>query len=1244
MAEENPQRPTFDPIVFDKPQLDAFVRNFAAEGQNPSFIIAREIAAEVSKDAPDFFTYQTLRDGTAKLFDFNEATKDLAPNKRALTDNQIINLLTVDTEGNPIEAGTFFEGFQREAAPQAGAFAGFIAGAKAGAKVPVQHPAAKLASIIVGGVSGLVGGYEGGELLTDALIGPEAPLLPGQRAAYEQGKTAAGVLAFLPTPFAISKNASLGTANYLANLQKQVYGPIKPSRSVRVSQFIERLANKSRASAFGKPVPFLITEGAIGAGAVGGAGLAERDFPDNPFARLMFEFGGGLIGQGVTQPTLAVAEGILNVKSIFKDIKNRYDTGGISNVLSPIKVARQRQAVDRILEILEAEGEDVQAVIDKLAGDDLSSLLVDASGNPIKLTAGAKAGSPALLAIEASLDQMGSGLGKERAAAAKSSIEALKNVIRAMALTGDPDALQSAADLAEAAFSGGFSQRLQSANEKVLNAFQSVMRGEELMRGGVDPETNMRLSEKLYDIFNNQLGLARGKEKKLWQAVPEVDITQFTDQNGTVSNIPNFIRAWNDLIGSTDEYRDEFIAAMPRLNQFVQRKAKELGLEGADDGASDALEKARAAFSQAESEISGNNQGVVFADILQEYSDDTMKSFGEDALSQSELAEALRERAQLEAGEGFNRPGVIKALNARADLIDAELAARGVDGPVVNVVTSTELTEMRSLALELGKKFGSGTAPETNKSRVAFAMADAMLRDLEYAPGDGDWRLAYDMARAYSRSLNDTFTRSIVGDTLSSNRQGGDRFAPELLSKRLLQGGNDPTYLRIEQINEIGNFGVNEGLQNAETTVGTLRGVTEQILRNARASVFDSKTGEVDPDKLREYIDANEDLLNQFPALKRDLQSSETANILLKTETEAYKKAQNELKNQLSFYDLMNPLTDSKTGRIFGTESPTSAIARALSPSNKTPIRDLNSLLEVAKNAPQDQKQAAMNGLKSTIFEWAGTKAGLTHSGTFSPSTLYNAMFRPIKGSQNRIPLSKWMLDNKVANEAEISNMKTYLTEMVKFEAAESAGEIGELVERAGPIMDFYLGITGSAIGTRAQSVLTGGQPGPGAIMAAGKGAETMRRIFADIPATQHIDVMSELMRNPELLAAMMRNPRGDKERSRLAQRVGDLLLQLGFIGPARRGVPSIVRETEEAIEAEPIPTFEDEEASLNIPARVPTPNVGPAPSPVIQTASASLPQTTPQSGPVNRARYAAMFPNDSASALIRQGIGSMMG
>ena len=62
--------------------------------------------------------------------------------------------------------------------------------------------------------------------------------------------------------------------------------------------------------------------------------------------------------------------------------------------------------------------------------------------------------------------------------------------------------------------------------------------------------------------------------------------------------------------------------------------------------------------------------------------------------------------------------------------------------------------------------------------------------------------------------------------------------------------------------------------------------------------------------------------------------------------------------------------------------------------------------------------------------------------------------------------------------------------------------------------------ITGSAIGTRAQSVLTGNAR-TRCNYGGCKGAGTMEE-FLNIPATQHIDVMSELMRNPELLAAMM--------------------------------------------------------------------------------------------------------------------------
>jgi len=1242
------QMPDFNPVVFDKPQLDAYIKAFRAEGQDPAMILAREIAGEVSYDAPDFFNYQSLKDGTAKLFDLDPTTKGKPPAERGLSDQEIISLLTVDTEGNPIEAGTFMEGFKREVAPQAGAFTGFMGGAKLGARAPIPHPLAKGLAVLGSGIVGSIFGYEGGELLTDELLGPERPLLPGQRAAYEQGKTAAGVLAFLPLPFAISKNASLGTVSYLQNLQKNTYGPIKPSRAVRTAQFLEKLAGKTRLSATSAPLAYGVTESIVGAGSVYGAGAAETYFPDNPGMRLLFEFGGGMTGQAIGSPTTTILAGLGNIKSKLKSARQTYQSGGIGAVLDPLKKSRQNQAVNRIIEILEAEGEDVEAVINRLAGDDISSLLVDDSGRPIPLTAGAKAGSPALLAIEASLDQLGSGLGKERSAAAQSSIKALRNVILAMAQTGDQQAIQQAADLAEGLFEAGLTNRLADSTDRVLTAYQTVMRGEELMRGGVQPETNVRLSEKLYDIFQAQLGNARDKEKKLWSAVPEVDITTFTNPAGEETNVPNFVTQWNNLLGTTPELADEFADSMPRINQFVNRKATELGLSGATPTTgSTELTSAQRRAANARAKVVGTTYDERFDKIMSELS--------EAGASSEEIIARLRQEASGQRGR-FSTPRsreFAAAMDAEADVLALQLKAADVAddaGPATGVVTSRELTDMRSLALDLGKKFEA--QGEYNKARVAFGMADSFLRDLEGAEGTAlrpdAWRVAYDMARAYSRALNDTFTRSIAGDAMATTKQGGDRLAPELLGKRLLQGGNDPTYLRVEQINEIGNFAMMEGLPGSEETIGTLRGVTEQILRNARAATFDPETGQINPQLLKRWIANNSDVLDQFPALRRDLENAEVANHVLREDTQAAKVARQEMKNQLSFYDLMNPIIDKETGRRLGTESPTTAIARALANGNKTPIRDMNRLLAIAKNAPEDMREAAMGGLKSAIFEWAATKAGGSHSGTFSPSTLYDAMFRPIKGSQNRIPLTEWMLENGVANQAEISNLKTYLAEMVKFEAAESAGEIGELVERAGPILDFYLGITGSALGTRAQSIMTGGQSGPGALIAAGKGAETMRRIFADIPASMQTDVMGELMRNPELLAAMMRKPRSERERLNLANRAGDILTQMGFVGPTRRGIPSGLREAEEATEREDIPPAPpappvEEEALLNIPTQAPTLNVGPAPSPVQQASAA--PVATPQpSGPVDRTRYAAMFPNDPASALIRQGIGSMMG
>ena len=134
----------------------------------------------------------------------------------------------------------------------------------------------------------------------------------------------------------------------------------------------------------------------------------------------------------------------------------------------------------------------------------------------------------------------------------------------------------------------------------------------------------------------------------------------------------------------------------------------------------------------------------------------------------------------------------------------------------------------------------------------------------------------------------------------------------------------------------------------------------------------------------------------------------------------------------------------------------------------------------------------------------------------------------------------------------------------------------------------------------------------------------------------------------PDLVATLIRKPKSKADAEK-TNRVVKGMLERKLFNVSQQMIPFVIREAAEEIDVQPEQEEEvvipnDQGASLNIPAQAPTLPVGPAPSPSFQLASASLPQTTPQSGPVNRARYAAMFPNDPASALIRQGIGSMMG
>ena len=144
---------------------------------------------------------------------------------------------------------------------------------------------------------------------------------------------------------------------------------------------------------------------------------------------------------------------------------------------------------------------------------------------------------------------------------------------------------------------------------------------------------------------------------------------------------------------------------------------------------------------------------------------------------------------------------------------------------------------------------------------------------------------------------------------------------------------------------------------------------------------------------------------------------------------------------------------------------------------------------------------------------------------------------------------------------------------------------------------------------------------------------------------------MSELMENPDLLALLMSKPRTEKQKFRLTGALRRMLRGLGFVGNVeqapRRAVPQVIREDEvEEVDLEQDVPGVSSPLTQRTPALPTRSAAAPRPSPIV-VAQAPVVSTPPaqQARPADRSRFAAMFPEDVTSSLIRsQGIESLLG
>ena len=1028
-------------------------------------------------------------------------------------------------------------------------------------------------------------------------------------------------------------------------------GKTAPSSLLRLHA-LEQIIKKSAKDQRNNLPLFAFYEAlAVGGAALGTGKAAEMD----PFGGL--ELAGELGGSIVTP--LAVGElSSVVLKNVFSPVIDVFRgalDGGLRGageaVTDKFRTGKAQRGFAEIKKELEKFGsldepEDIENLINLLNKN--------ATINGVPQTAAQATKNPVLLAMEDTLKKQFDFLDKAQVEAKLAELRIAQSAVDALYRNEDTEigkaALVAAAQLEESIYNQFLSARLLNAETNLFDAVNQLAKSKrrdvsdmsvvgtrvevtDPTPGGLqdlDDADIILLSEKLQDIQVAQKKIARNQQETLYKKVGDLDV-MFYEENGNLATAPKFVRFFEDegILDKSDVAED-----LKNLIQFTDKVKSQFTPEGLREETSVLLD------------IVGNPQKLT-------QSKDKIQSLP------------------------------LSVLNTR-----------------------------RKEALNIAR---DGTkSPETR--RLAGMFAEAIQDDIQNMEDfgadlvDENKLRALKSANAYSRAFYDVYLRSYLGKALSQGKQGDYRLALESFGN-ILGANADLNAVRIGDIQAAGQFALDNNLSSAQAGVDSVNGVIDRMIRSARAASVDPVTKRIDTKKLQDWMDSNARLEATFPDIFEDLRNVQTQKGLLEEAEDFDSSALAEAKKQVNFTSLLR----NAKGEI--RSNPTDAVAEAFA-SGADQFERLEALVNVIPKKGQktkatiyyvsneetgltstffDRKSAreyldkvkdtggtfkqtqqtinvdreqAIEGLKSSIFEYfvlgrPTPRADATvERGGFRPEVIYNNLFErkfdTAKGrtSARRGPrsttLAEYLKNKGIFTQRDIDTAQTALKELAKANMVDTMEGLTVDLAEAKPILDFALSITGSAIGTRSQSLITGGNAGPGSIIAAGKGAEAMRNIALRIPESQKMLFTAQLLQDPKLLARMMRSYSDDPSNQRgLINSLGNYLKYKGFVVLPMRGFTASrdesLREVEQERpaddqESQVIPSVPatNQRASLIPPAVTPTnrqvvqPRQVAAPAPVV-------PNNVSQ--PATQSRYAALFPNDPISSMIknREGIGSLI-
>ena len=1227
---------------------------------------------ELELDTP--LTMESLANGTHSILDKLDRYKGIAPEQRNITPEEILTIFTnVEDHGKYDPEKGEFSGLKaagysaaRTVPEMVGGGLGFKAGLAAATPIAAAIPPVGLPGLLakgvvfgVGGIGGAILGAIGAGQAEDAVIGEKAPVVPSLQPAANLGETGMFALSMLASPWKLAPSipkAKTGAIEFLENF-KQVstgkftdvadeafqlaaknaglsekataklfekaskaratasqsgpmfggglgvnlgitrfnpagyaFDPRKGPVGTRIVAGMEGGIDKSMKFARENPKRFVGAEGLVGVGAGTGAYVAQDIAPYDDSTRMGYEFLGSL---AIPIPAQLVLDaGPEAAKGLFRTLRTWYGSAGDETKEGILTSGLKKDSANRILQALEKSEE-----------------------YAVKKNAETGVETPASERLSAFIEA----LGKEA------------DIVRK-----GPDGKEIKLTVADLASAAGldFSPTLRTIQNELAKSSEDLAvatgRGrEELQAGAISAVRALaatgdplaltyaaRIQQGLYE--QNIMDGVDSSVTKLMESASKVvgrDVAGGSDRVDLSKSLYNVLKSQIDLskvregrlwkeVGSyplTQFYaKNGREIQQPNVLQLLDRPSREGGLNFASKGAQDELQSALSGFQK---------------DI------DDMRDY-------------------FQNGNGRNPANAQKFFEMRSRLLNRAANLR-----------------------KQGNTVDAGSLDKIN---------DALLRDLT-GQKDGASE-PYNAARAYTFARNNVFTRSFLSDLTATDRNRGLVLDPENLLDAAFRGGNLMTAKRFDQIRAAGRFLVDKGgITEADAQIMTADELMSAALRDSLGEVMDRQVkpnpgiaGEtietfvVNPRKLETWRKkpGTKELFSLIPDLEVDL-----------TDAQSAQKAFDNMLNDPTLS--MSPSKAKQAGftpeqvdrlyakRAFQTilefEDPGKAVAKALA--SERPTLALNKLYQMVNDANykggEYTREQALEGFKSAIFNNAIRKANNT-AGLPDGDSLQKSIFGQMDGVKpdTKFSMKDFMISKGLATEPEMEEVQKAIKTLRGVEEAFATNNFENVLFK-NPSMAklFYVRIAGATFGAAAQQQLKKFLNMPqmsGGFIAEQTGSDLVQRVFLRGPETQRLKVMTEMFSNPKLLASMMKDindkKTADNAKTMIEKVFEPLARQTGRRIPL--GVRPEIEEEYTPPEPENRPMnlpqnlpSNNQQGAFNPSAQTPTLSSGPALSPVQQQPAAVQPASQ-GSGPVDRAKFAALFPEDRELL----GIGSLMG